>query len=76
MTSWFCKNSRCCALCGPRLEWAVVGWVSPSGRNPTNGDAIHQDVGLRDETANPTYKITKNNALRANRDGLRRAGAL
>ena len=33
----------------------AVGWVSPTGRNPTNGNAIHEDVGLRDETANPTY---------------------
>ena len=43
----------------PRLvdEWSCtnVGRVSPSGRNPTSGASLHGNVGLRDESANPTY---------------------
>ncbi len=38
-----------------RGEHSTVGRVSPSGRNPTNNLA-HGNVGLRDETANPTYE--------------------
>ena len=47
----------------PRLveEWSCapsdVGRVSPPGRNPTNSDPTHGNVGLRDETANPTYDL-------------------
>ena len=33
-----------------------VGRVSPSGRNPTQGDATPEDVGLR--CANPTYALS------------------
>ncbi len=35
---------------------AVVGRVSPSGRNPTSIVSTNGDVGLRDEAANPTYE--------------------
>jgi len=37
-------------------DGAVVGRVSPSGRNPTSIVPTHGDVGLRDEAANPTYE--------------------
>jgi len=46
----------------PRLveEWSCspsdVGRVSPLGRNPTSHIPAHDNVGLRDEPANPTYK--------------------
>ena len=33
-----------------------VGRVSPPGRNPTNNVQAREDVGLRDEAANPTYR--------------------
>ncbi|MBI2286875.1 MAG: UvrD-helicase domain-containing protein [Nitrosomonadales bacterium] len=33
------------------------GRVSPSGRNPASDAPIHGNVGLRDETANPTYAL-------------------
>jgi type I restriction enzyme S subunit len=33
----------------------IVGRVSPPGRNPTSDDSAHGNVGLREETANPTY---------------------
>ena len=38
-----------------KLEASPVGRVSPSGRNPTCSAPTHDDVGLRDEAANPTY---------------------
>jgi ATP-dependent helicase/nuclease subunit A len=37
---------------------SLVGWVSPSGRNPTSEVSIHGNVGLRDEAANPTYTLS------------------
>ncbi|MDO8262351.1 MAG: hybrid sensor histidine kinase/response regulator [Gallionella sp.] len=36
-------------------EPAMVGRVSPSGRNPTSNVPAYGNVGLRDEAANPTY---------------------
>jgi len=33
------------------------GRVTPSGRNPASDAPIHGNVGLRDETANPTYAL-------------------
>ena len=39
-----------------RGEPSNVGRVSPSGRNPTNNLSAHDNVGLRDEIANPTYE--------------------
>jgi len=38
------------------------GYESPSGRNPTINVPTHDDVGLRDKAANPTYKLQDNNA--------------
>ena len=43
----------------------VVGRVSPSGRNPTNHVQARKDVGLRDETANPTYGAGRANGDRS-----------
>ncbi|MDP2829451.1 MAG: Eco57I restriction-modification methylase domain-containing protein [Sulfuricellaceae bacterium] len=42
---------------------APVGRVSPSGRNPTSAVAALENVGLRDEAANPTYATRDDNAI-------------
>jgi putative ABC transport system permease protein len=47
------------------IDDAVAGRVSPSGRNPTITVPAHDDVGLRDEAANPTYKPSQNGGIPA-----------
>ncbi len=41
----------------------VVGRVSPSGSNPTITVPTHDDVGLRDKAANPTYKPSQSGGI-------------
>lgn len=41
------------------------GYESPSGRNPTIDIPVHEDVGLRDKAADPTYKPSQSGGIPA-----------
>ena len=53
-------SMSCFCGCKPNVSMSerpkTVGRVSTSGRNPTSKASAHDDVGLREETANPTYR--------------------